>query len=315
MSTCMMFRFTVNLAHNDDTRTNHKRKKDSTLVPHSDFGLHSPCSRFLPLLLVALLFASCGNGAEPVKTGGIDLSPQWRGQEIVEVREERMELQGPGPFPTGADLEAAANKREREVDVYRDTVLTGTGPVLNALHRRYLSSVLTTDGKSEPTAVDGNSYLITDPLNTCGVQREVKGGTTEASPEEVKKIRLSILRIAASLLPSKKVRKGETWLPGRKLDVLALQGQVDADMSARLKSVEEKEDGKFATITCSTDASIPIGQRIGARLTVRETLLFDLIAGRVTTYHAVTERYYPVGPGRKEGWVKTVTDVSVKIMR
>ena len=44
------------------------------MVPHSDFGLHSPCSRFLPLLLVALLFASCGNGAEPVKTGGIDLS-------------------------------------------------------------------------------------------------------------------------------------------------------------------------------------------------------------------------------------------------
>jgi hypothetical protein len=276
---------------------------------------HSPCCRFVPLLLVALLFTACGNGAEPVKTGGFDLSPQWRGQEIVEVREERMELQGPGAFPTGADLEAAANKREREVDVYRDTVLTGTGPVLDALHRRYLSSVLTTDGKSEPTVVDGNSYVIYDPLNTCKVQKEVEDGTAEASPEEVKKITLSILRIATSLLPSKTVRKGETWLPGRDLTVLALQGKVDADMRARLKSVEEKEDGKFATITCSTDARIPTGQRIGAHLTVREKLLFDLLAGRVTTYHAVTERYYPKGPGRKEGWVKTVTDVSVKTVR
>ncbi len=272
--------------------------------------------RFIPLLLFALLLTSCGNGAEPTaKIGGVDLSPHWRGQEIVEVREVRAELQGPGGFPAAANLEAAANKREREVDVYRDTVLTGTGTTLDALHRRYLSSIRTTDGKSEPTVVNGNSYLITAPLGTCEVRREVEGGLAAATPKEVKKIRLSILRIAASLLPEWPVVKGETWSPGRDLSVLALQGKVEAEMRARLKSVEEEDGRRIATITCTMNARIPIGQRIGARLSGRETLLFDLDGGRVSTYHSVTERFYPNGPGRKEGWVRTVTDVSVKKIR
>ncbi len=264
------------------------------------------------LLTMILLATACGNGAETAKPRGFDLSPRWRGQEKVEIREERVERQGPGPFPAAGDLESSAKKMEREVDVYEDIVLTGTGVVLDAIVRRYLSSVRTVDGRSRKTAVDGRTYMIVDPLKTCKVWREMPGGAqVAATPEEQKKIRRSVLRIAASLLPSKRVREGESWLPGRDLSVLALQGKVEADMRARLQSVEEKEGRKLATITCEIDARIPDGQRIGARISARETLLFDIDGGRVLTYHAATERYYPPAPLRKEGWVRTVTNVSV----
>jgi hypothetical protein len=271
--------------------------------------------RASPLALLFLIFAACSDGTAPARTGGFNLAPQWRGQEKVEVREERVEFQGAGPYPAAADLQANAKRTEREVDVYHDTVLTGAGVTLDAIHRRYLSSVLTAGGKAGETAVDGNSYIITDPLQTCRVQREVTGAMVPASEEETKKIRRSILRIAASLLPKKPVREGETWLPGRDLSVLALQGNVDADMRARLEEVVTKDGRKLATIRCDIDARIPDGQRIGARISVRETLLFDIEGGRVSTYHAATERYFPPAPRREESWVKTVTDVSVTKLR
>lgn len=285
------------------------------MVPHESYSPRRPSPLLIPLLLAVLVLTACGDKPAPAKPEGFNLTPNWRGQEIVEIREERVEFQGPGPFPAAADLEAGAKKKEREVDVYRDTVLTGTGVKLDAIHRRYLSSVLTTDDQSEKTAVDGNSYLITDPLGACNVQKEVAGGMGAATPEEQKKIRRSIIRIAASLLPKKLVREGESWRPGRDLRALALQGKVEGDMRARLQSVEEKEERKVATVTCEMDVRIPEGERIGANISARETLLFDIDGGRVSAYHASTERYYPPAPRREEGWVKTVTDVTVTKQR
>jgi hypothetical protein len=265
--------------------------------------------------LIALLLpflTACGDAGVPDEPDGFSLRPSWRPQEKVEIREERVQLEGRGPFPAAADLEALAKKREREVDVYEDTVLTGVGVELDAIIRRYLSSVLTVDGESRETVVHGKTYMIVDPLGKCEVQRELESremvGTSE---EEQTKIRRSILRIAASLLPRKRVREGESWIPGRELSKLALKGRVEAEMRARLQSVEEKDGRRLATIMCDLDARIPDGKRIGAHIVARETLLFDLDGGRVTTYHAVTERSYPKAPRRQESWVRTVTDVSV----
>ena len=289
------------------------------MVPHKLRGRKRPAHLLPPHLFLAVLLlpgvllvpAACGDGTAPAKSVGFNLAPSWRGQEMVEVREERVEFQGSGPFPAAADLEGNAKKTEREVDVYVDTVLTGTGVTLGAIHRRYISSVRTTDGRDEKTVVDGNSYFIEDPLKTCRVQREVTGGLVPATEEEANKIRGSILRIAASLLPTKPVKEGESWLPGRDLGALALQGKAQAEMRARLEEVEEKDGRRFATIKCDLNARIPDGQRIGARISARETLRFDIEGGRVSTYLATTERYFPPAPRRKEKWVKTVTNVSV----
>jgi hypothetical protein len=268
--------------------------------------------RLLLAMLLTLAVAACREEIPPPEPLDPLLELHWRNEETLEVREERVQVEGVGTFPAAGDIRSRATREEKTVDLYEDTVISGGETELHSLRRVYLSSLETSGEKTRPTIVDGKTYLISDPLGACVVRREEKGEAVDAKPKEVQKVRLSVLRIAASLLPSEPIPLGSSWRPGRDLSHLAIKGQAKAQMSARLVSVEETEGRRVGTVECKMNARIPIDDQVGANLTVRETLLLDLDRGHVIAYHSRGERYYPPLPRRRAEWVYTETEVSVK---
>jgi hypothetical protein len=271
--------------------------------------------KLLAVIVAALLLDACDSRTAAPSGDEVDIRPRWERGETLEVREEREHRRGSGRFPTEGEIARRSGSVTKDLDVYRETILEGSGPNLLRTRRTYVLSFQGPPDDRKPTPLMGKTYEITEPFADCRV--EVKGEDGKKAPassEETLHIRKSLLRIAASILPGQPVRVGSAWRPGRDLTLLATPDLGQARMTPRLASIEERDGRRVAFVECEWNVEYSRGRLSGTHITMQETLRMDLDTGRFDGYHAVTDTYMPPGRGRPEGWWRVVSELSVNLV-
>ncbi len=265
--------------------------------------------RMLPALAILLL--GCGS-REPAATGGTDLLPRWKAGDVFEVREETRRYRGDGPFPAAGEVEARTESIERTLDVYRMEVIRAEGTRLLRTRRRYVSSLAGTGDELRPTALDGKTYEVERPFGECRVEVPgPEGARTPAPEEEALRVRLCLLRMAASLLPGRPVRPGATWTPGRDLDAFQVPGRKEIRMVPRLTAVKRVEGRTLGIVSARTEVRMLSGPLGSAHIVMEEILRMDLDAHRFGSYAMETQWYLPPGPRRPQNWRLILGDLTL----
>lgn len=275
-------------------------------------GQGTPGLRRGALLLLALVLAA-GCPGEPVPAPEtFDLRPRWEEGRVLEVREERVHHRGTGRFPAAGELSTRAGETEREVDVFRLTVLSVAGDRPARTRRTYSSSRIERSGKVEPSPMNGRTYEIEEPLGECRVflveGEKVSGPAPE---EEARRVRLSAVRMAASLLPARPVRVSELWQPGRDRAAFSRLGRATVGMEARLASVEDGPEGRAAEVTGETWARIAVPRQPDLLVSQKEELRVDLGTGLPVSYRIVIERHRGPNQGPAATWHRTETTATL----
>jgi hypothetical protein len=268
----------------------------------------------LPFALLILLAACDGPDAEDsadtpsgpaASAETVDLLPYW--EETLEVREEHRLFQGAGAFPPEAEVASRSSRTVTGLDVYRVEVAKADGSRLLETRRTYLTSVRTEKGERKPTAVQGNTYRIVEPLGAFRADRLEGEDLKPISDEELRYIRDTALRRAASLLPTERQAVGATWMPGRNRSALAAIGRESIEMVAKLAGVA---DG-LATVTCRTEAQGGDPAQ-PAQLKLTETLTMDLSGARFAAYEALREERIPGRERVTGGWRRVVRSATFR---
>jgi hypothetical protein len=233
--------------------------------------------------------------------------------EVYEVREETLSYRGNGPFPPASEVEARADRVERKVDLYRFEVLAAEGARLLRTKRRYVSSLQGPVDALAATPVDGKTYVIDEPFAACRVSVvDEDGPGPPAADPEAGYARMCLLRMAASLLPSHPVRKGESWKPGRDLTALEIPGEKAIRMKPRFVGVREAGGYRIARLEARTEVQIRSGLLVGAHTTMEEIVEIDLTARRFRSYGMETQWYLPRARSRPRGWRLVMADLVVE---
>jgi len=250
------------------------------------------------LLLLLLLPAACGEGKARDPGETYDLAIRWETGTKYRVREERTERSGTGTFPPAGEIDSRTRALKRELHIYEDEVLEADGDRLYRVRRTYLTSTR----ERKPTAVNGKTYEIRNPLTRGNLDvktREIPGTVTQ---QEFREIERSALRLAATLLPDQPVRKGGTWVSGRNLTTLEFAP------GTQVVALEAIEPGRTARLAWRPRGRLLTGAETA--VTMDETVTLDLAGRRIGGYHSDTE-YHMTAPARR--WRRLSIDVAVTI--
>jgi hypothetical protein len=271
-----------------------------------------PKSTITIAALVLASLAGCAEKPEPSQRKTFELRPVWELGRTYVVREDREEMSGRGPFPPIGDMEQRASQVGREIHVYRVEPIELDGPRLGRARITFTNSSRGPRGGLQPTNLEGRTYEMKDPFAPGSIVESVgpeEGQRSAASQEETDQVRKRALLMAASLVPDKRVARGETWPAGR--NVLGMPMEVNG-MVPRLSRVRDADGAEpVAEVECVTDLLGRKGPNQDARATLTETLEIDLAKRRILSYRMVEEGEAPERGGRPRMWHRAAVTMTI----